>query len=148
MHVNLHKLKIKIKHLALEPAIIRKEAKKLSKAGRHPDAYLLNHHLRTVVRPEARATQLVYAFLRQKKYSEVEQPDSWLYMCFATEKSIYRMLKNYGGFAPAIQHMYRMSDQKETYKTVRNDVLDQYISGTDRERYIQEKFKLWLQGEA
>lgn len=148
MHCNLIKLKIKIKHLALEPAIIRKEVKKLYRAGRHQDAYILDHHLRTVVRPEARATQLVYAFLRQKKYSEVEQQDSWLYMCYATEKSIYRMLKNYGGFSPVLADMYRMSDHADSYNTVRNDVLDQWIQGTDRDRYIQEKFKLWLQGEA
>lgn len=76
-------LKIKSKHLALEPAIIRREEKKILKrirSGRCNDtasAQLkyesLHNHRKWNVRNEARATELARAFLIGKPYSEVEQ---------------------------------------------------------------------------
>jgi hypothetical protein len=82
-------LRIKIKHLALEPALVkleerRKRAKahykalKASKAGNTPayeDPWLaveMRVHRLAVIRPEARAAQLAYAFLRGKSYASVE----------------------------------------------------------------------------
>lgn len=86
MHINLIKLKIKIKHLALEPAIIRKEEQKRKKMSRWSRArqevgdasrlmgerITLRNHRQFDVRNEARATQLAYAFLRGKEYLTTE----------------------------------------------------------------------------
>lgn len=76
-------LKIKSKHLALEPAIIRKEEKKILKqirsgycndtAGALRKYESLHQHRKWNVRNEARATELARAFLIGKPYSEVEQ---------------------------------------------------------------------------
>jgi len=89
MHINLIKLKIKIKHLALEPALIRIEERKLLKQAawrrehqteenqytheKYWDYETLRNHRIYDVRREARATQLAYAFLRGKKYEDIEQ---------------------------------------------------------------------------
>lgn len=92
------KLKIKSKHLALEPTIIRKELLKLDRAikdyktkhqfftdnmglmyKQHPDLYKLyclrndlDSHLRWNVCNEARATYLARAFIKQIPYRTVE----------------------------------------------------------------------------
>jgi len=80
-------LKIKSKHLALEPAIIRHEERKLLKqirANRNyqdNDAaeklvskwYSLSRHLKWDVRNEARATNLARAYLAGKSYKTVEK---------------------------------------------------------------------------
>lgn len=76
-------LKIKAKHLALEPAIIRKEEEKILKhirSGWCNDAaeafrkyQSLNNHRRWNVRNEARATHLARAYLAGKHYETVEQ---------------------------------------------------------------------------
>ena len=67
--MNLVKLKIKVKHLATEPAIIRHEEKKLKGFSRAD----LQYHRIWDVRNEARATQLAIAFMKGKdirnKYS-------------------------------------------------------------------------------
>jgi hypothetical protein len=85
-------LKIKSKHLALEPAIIRNEEKKIEeqiqylkgKASSRPDAdekmnslrwklRSLNLHRRNNVRNEARATLLARTFLAGKPYIHSEK---------------------------------------------------------------------------
>lgn len=66
--LNLIKLKIKAKHLALEPSIIRKEERKV----KGMDKWDLQHHRKTVVRNEARATQLAIAFIKERPYKELE----------------------------------------------------------------------------
>ena len=66
--LNLIKLKIKVKHLATEPAIIRHEERKL----RGFDKKVLQDHRKTVVRNEARATQLAILFLKGKAYKTAE----------------------------------------------------------------------------
>lgn len=82
-------LKIKAKHLALEPSIIRKEEKKLLKQIKwwkaqlpndedkiyslHSKRVSLSNHRKWDVRNEARATQLARAFLKQVPYRTVEQ---------------------------------------------------------------------------
>ncbi len=89
-------LKIKIKHLALEPALIRLEARKRRaayKGWRHRqelrqrelDAYVdpwlaiaLNGHRTAVVRPEARAAFLAYAFIRGKTYDSIEPTSKYM----------------------------------------------------------------------
>jgi hypothetical protein len=75
-------LKIKSKHLALEPKIIRIEERKLKKQikyTRGTDQSLiwklqsLQQHRRGVVRNESRATELARTFLAGKAYSYVEK---------------------------------------------------------------------------
>ena len=87
-------LKIKSKHLALEPAIIRKEEQKIRKQidwlkqkhqiqdanmfddmfyPYHKKWYSLHHHRKTVVRYEARATHLARAYLAGMPYEKVEK---------------------------------------------------------------------------
>ena len=87
-------LKIKSKHLALEPAIIRKEEKKIRKQIEwikqkhqiqnanmfdemfypyHKKWYSLQHHRKTVVRYEARATHLARAYIAGTPYESVEK---------------------------------------------------------------------------
>lgn len=75
-------LKIKSKHLALEPAIIRHEERKILKrirSGRCNDTAeafrkyeSLHNHRKWNVRNEARATELARAFLAGKPYYTVE----------------------------------------------------------------------------
>jgi hypothetical protein len=70
-------LKIKSKHLALEPGIIRFEERKLLKQIRNGYDMLakyteLVYHRKNDVRNEARATQLAIAYLKGKPYSKVE----------------------------------------------------------------------------
>lgn len=76
-------LKIKSKHLATEPAIIRHEERKLLKMARRreyndTESVLskyrsLSEHRKWVVRNESRATYLARAFLSGKPYSSVEK---------------------------------------------------------------------------
>jgi hypothetical protein len=76
-------LKIKSKHLALEPAIIRKEERKIInhiRSGRSNDTAAafrkyesLHIHRKWNVRNEARATELARAYISGKPYTFVEQ---------------------------------------------------------------------------
>ena len=75
-------LKIKSKHLALEPHLIRHEERKLKKQIKYTngtDANLivkldsLVAHRRWNVRNEARATELARAYLAGKPYSAIEK---------------------------------------------------------------------------
>ena len=78
-------LKIKAKHLALEPAIIKREEAKLRKQMKYnrdgETSYWqlerkrdsLCNHRRWNVRNEARATELARAYLAGKPYSYVEK---------------------------------------------------------------------------
>ena len=85
-------LKIKSKHLALEPAIIRKEERKLRKQIKHLKQYhqvndditdvtyplhtkwtSLHNHRKWDVRNEARATYLARAYLKGVPYETVER---------------------------------------------------------------------------
>ncbi len=77
-------LKIKSKHLALEPGIIRHEEKKLIKRMKHHGGegidyaelvWKLNslvNHRRNIVRHESRATHLAITYLKGKPYSSAE----------------------------------------------------------------------------
>lgn len=75
-------LKIKAKHLALEPHVIRHEERKLKsqiKYTKGTDESLIEKlnslvcHRRWNVRNEARATELARAYLAGKPYTSVEQ---------------------------------------------------------------------------
>lgn len=81
-------LRIKIKHLALEPELLKLEMRRararahykaLAAAGQNTPAYedpwlaieLRNHRL-LEIRPEARCAQIAYGFLRGRTYRQVE----------------------------------------------------------------------------
>lgn len=111
-------LKIKYKHLALEPAIIRKEEQKIRKQINwlkdhhqiqnanmfddtfypyHKKWYNLYHHRITVVRYEARATHLARAYLAGTPYEKLEKK---IHDKFTFENVImprvYSMVAKYG----------------------------------------------------
>ena len=86
-------LRIKIKHLALEPELIKLEQRRvrarahykaLAAAGQNTPTYedpwlaieLRNHRLQAI-RPEASAAQLAYAFIRGKSYNVIEPTSKW-----------------------------------------------------------------------
>lgn len=115
-------LKIKSKHLALEPAIIRKEERKLNKqikhykshhqisgdgctwsySKHHPDLYTLclKHnslisHRKWNVRNEARATYLARAYIKGIPYKVVESNNDGKLLQPVME-SLIRMVMKYG----------------------------------------------------
>lgn len=99
-------LKIKAKHLALEPKIIKHEERKLKaqiKYTRGTDAnliYKLNdlvNHRRWNVRNESRATELARAYLAGKPYSYVEQKrkDDGMFQLYIVPR-IVSMVTKYG----------------------------------------------------
>ena len=105
-------LKIKSKHLALEPAIIRKEEKKLLKQIRYHKEkqdsqtahqlfykYVsLHDHRKINVRNESRATLLARAFIAGIPYRAVEQKrtDERLFEKFIVPR-VVAMVTKYGG---------------------------------------------------
>ena len=165
MHTNLHKLKIKLKHLALEPAIIKKEERILRKSFRKAsrevdgrktiflkprtdDAGVLEWHRRWHLRNEIRATHLAYAFLRGKSYAKTEVPGS-RELNFSEERSLIRMINNYAWYwdNSPWKHIYDYSNAKPG-KMEKSAVTGCYFSGTDRERYIYDLVYKWIKGEA
>jgi len=115
-------LKIKSKHLALEPAIIRKEEQKLNKqikhykmhhqistddetwsySKNHPDLYSLClkrnsliSHRRWNVRNEARATYLARAYIKGVPYRVVES-NTKEKLRVSVMESLIRMVMKYG----------------------------------------------------
>jgi hypothetical protein len=96
MSLELIKLKIKAKHLAAEPAIIRHEERKLKGLEKKD----LQDHRKWDVRNEARATQLAIAFLKGKDYKRIEpklrDPFDWRHS--VVQKRVIAMVKKYGGY--------------------------------------------------
>lgn len=103
-------LKIKSKHLALEPSIIRSEEKKLKKQmkyHRSDDAvssislewklHSLTNHRKWNVRNEARATHLARAYIAGKAYASVEKSrnDEGLFRNYIVIR-IVAMVQRYG----------------------------------------------------
>lgn len=100
-------LKIKSKHLALEPAIIRREENKILKrirSGRCNDtasAQLkyesLHNHRKWNVRNEARATELARAYLANKPYKSVEadRKDETKFIVYIVPR-VVSMVNKYG----------------------------------------------------
>ena len=118
-------LKIKAKHLALEPAIIRKEEQKLKKQfnwfkqkhqitdvslsniyDKHPELYKLHSkryslelHRKTVVRNASRATHLARAYIAGMPYSRVEKKrkdENELVFNNSILLEVFRMVAKYG----------------------------------------------------
>lgn len=101
-------LKIKAKHLAIEPSIIRKEEdrlKKQMKYNRGEKSYWdldrkrqeLSLHRRWNVRNESRATELARAYLAGKPYSYVEKKrkDDGMFQMYIVPR-IVAMVTKYG----------------------------------------------------
>lgn len=101
-------LKIKSKHLALEPGIIRKEENKLIKQMKYnrgePGYFVLErkrdslcNHRRWNVRNESRATQLARAYLAGKAYINFEKKrnDDVMFQLYIVPR-IVAMVTKYG----------------------------------------------------
>ena len=104
-------LKIKAKHLALEPAIIRKEEQKILKYIRSKKNYQdhnglaklnrlyysLSQHRKTVVRNASRATHLARAFIAGMPYNRVERKrDCEIVFIRSILPEVFRMVAKYG----------------------------------------------------
>lgn len=97
-------MKIKIKSLAAEAAIIRSEERKHTGAQRAS----LHQHRTVDVRREARAALLAYAFLRNKPLHTIERPGSrqpnWAYT--------FRIAKKFGTTTEALFNEWAGIDVK------------------------------------
>lgn len=141
-------LKIKAKHLALEPAIIRKEEKKLKKQfdwfrkkhqivdaslfaiyKDHPELYKLHskrysleHHRKTVVRNASRSTHLARAFIAGMPYSRVEKKrEDELLFKHVILPEVFRMVAKYS--AKPLQKKYNRETKMIDYDAVEKENL-------------------------
>ena len=101
-------LKIKSKHLALEPKVIRHEEQKIKgqiKYSKGSDKSLINKldslvtHRRWNVRNESRATELARAYLAGKQYSSIEQhrkPENEHTFLYMIIPRVVSMVSKYG----------------------------------------------------
>ncbi len=83
----IHRLRVNVKSLAAEARIIRREE---SRCGIRYQ-FALREHRRGRVREEARYAQLALAFVRGRKYSQVEQKTSKQLSADRLYKKIYAM---------------------------------------------------------
>lgn len=85
----LNQLKIKIKSLAAEASIIRKDERRLT----GDDRTSLHNHRVIEVRREARAALLAYAYMRGKPYRDIEQS------CYQRPnlKRVTQIIQRFGG---------------------------------------------------
>jgi hypothetical protein len=90
-----HLLKVKVKHLAAEALIIRKE----ESLHHGTKKWGLQHHRKTILRTAARRAQLAYAIIRNKtRESTVPKYGSKLASIeqFLDEAAVSKMVKKYG----------------------------------------------------
>lgn len=140
-------LKIKAKHLALEPAIIRKEERKLHKMAKNSkdsdSAYsLLNKagslrdHRRTNVRQEARATHLARAFIAGQSYRQVEVKSDTSNSEFAyIANRVVKMLISY---------------HKDPYVAFRSECIKEginYRNVMSAEEFYKQKVSDWIKAK-
>lgn len=117
-------LKIKSKHLALEPAIIRKEEEKLKRRIKHhrsddqTSAISLGwkldslvRHRKMDVRNESRATHLARTYLAGKPYAraELKRNDDYFYQMYIVPRVVAMVTK------------YGTGDQRKVTKEVINE---------------------------
>lgn len=141
-------LKIKAKHLALEPAIIRKEERKLKKQfdwfkqkhqitdvsfwtiyDKHPELYKLHskrysleHHRKTVVRNASRATHLARAYIAGMPYDRVEKKrEDELLFKHVIIPEVFRMVAKYS--AKPLQKKYNRETKITDYDAVEKENL-------------------------
>jgi len=84
-------LRVKVKSLAAEAKIIRREEKRM-RGGALRDELAL--HRRGVVRSEARHTHLAYGFIRGRTLQQIEGRTEW--PAFVSRERVQAMLKKYG----------------------------------------------------
>ena len=141
-------LKIKSKHLALEPAIIRKEERKLRKRvnhyrqhhqiasvsildwyQNHPDLYKLHeketslrNHRKWDVCNEARATYLARAYIKGISYRSVEHKSEFndTFKRFILPR-VFDMIAKYG--KPQINKHWNRDEKKWDYKPEQKEIL-------------------------
>ncbi|MEE8114492.1 MAG: hypothetical protein V3T23_09055 [Nitrososphaerales archaeon] len=112
-------LKVKIKSLAAEAKIIRKETKRAKRASIRDGLAL---HRKGIVRTEARHTHLAYGFLRGREYRQMERttheaPD-W--------DKVRKMVDKYGS------HLDWSSEDCG------------YSSHSARKQEVRKRFEAWL----
>jgi hypothetical protein len=104
-------LKVKIKSLAEEARIIRKETKR---ARSYTIKKGLDDHRKGAVRYEARHTHLAYGFLRGREYYQIEHTarttPNW--------DKVRKMVKSYGVHYPAEQFIRYKDAQKHLEETL------------------------------
>ena len=136
-------LKIKSKHLALEPAIIRKEEQKLlkqirsSKCNDTAEAFrkfesLYLHRVRDV-RYEARATLLARAYIEGRPYSSIEKKihDKSVLRCYIL-KRVVSMVAKYGNSEDRLYKRWMMDLRRLDYNK------EEFMT-------LQEKIEKWLE---
>ena len=141
-------LKIKAKHLALEPAIIRREKQKLKKQfawfkqkhqitendftqiflnhrelyNIHSKRYSLEHHRKTVVRNASRSTHLARAYIAGMSYDRVEKKrEDELLFKHVILPEVFRMVAKYS--AKPLQKKYNRETKITDYDTVEKENL-------------------------
>lgn len=111
-------LKVKIKSLAEEARIIRREEHLAKQRKEYGWVNSLCEHRKAIVRPEARATQLAYAFLRGRSYAQVE-PKPRTKPSWARVKA---MVEKYGPFGvPNVDALLKQWRNGESLFTLRRD---------------------------
>lgn len=112
---NIIKLRVKIRSLAEEARIIRKEERRAKKRGWIGPGSInesLHNHRTLDVRNEARAAQLAYAYLRGKRYRQVEQYGE-VSIVPAVKIRAEKIVQSY---SPPGLGQYNLGDFKEWYK--------------------------------
>lgn len=135
-------LKIKSKHLALEPAIIRKEERKLLKQARwfrskqefkESDLLIgkaanLAQHRKWNVRNEARATFLARAYIAGTPYSKVERRSlNWKVFKLHIYPRIVAMVAKYGSPEDRLQKMWNPKTFRNEYNEAQHNLLQAKI---------------------
>lgn len=134
-------LKIKAKHLALEPAIIRKEESKLLKQARwhrqqqefkESDVLIgraanLAMHRKWNVRNEARATQLARAYIAGTPYSKVERSKNWKLFKLQIYPRIIAMVAKYGSPEDRLHKMWNPKTFRNEYNEAQHNQLQAKI---------------------
>ena len=85
-------LKVKIKHLAEEARIIRKEEQKLHGM----EKWKLQHHRKTKVRDAARRTQVAYQMIRGRDWQSSAKLSEDGELWWGDRKEVERMVNKYG----------------------------------------------------
>lgn len=140
MKVHSTELRIKAKHLALEPAIIKKEELKFNK--RDPKfAEYLRHHRRMVVGVEARGTHLARSFMEGKPYSSIEngrKPERECEFLAAKRRAVAMiskywrvpgLLDGFGGHSAGTSYSVRKELEKRFVQDKILDMFDRWVAG-------------------
>ena len=137
MNLNIIKLKIKAKHLATEPGIIRHEERKLQ--GR--DKYDLQQHRKINVRNEARATQLAIAYLKGIPCAKLEKRNPRKIHVFQNLilTRVLTMVRKYGSRTTSWQDVVRWSNKLMTIYEKKG-----YINRQDYLTDLSNEFELEL----